>query len=59
VRVGEIGTGEAIGLGHGKSVLEHHDVADAEGVARVGAADGNPNIAWAVPLLEGDAGAFL
>jgi hypothetical protein len=50
VRVSEVGAGEAIRLRHRKSILQHHDVANAEGVARVGAADGNPNIAWAVPL---------
>src|SRR5262245_28740394 len=57
--VGEIGAGEAVWLCHRKSVLEHHDIADSESIACVGAADGDANVARTVPLLEGDTGTFL
>ena len=59
MRVDEVGAGEAVRLRHRKAVLQHHDVADAEAVARVGAADGDAEVARAVALLERDAGAFL
>src|SRR5262249_58106468 len=59
MRIEEIGAGEAVRLRHRESILQHHDVADAEAVACVGPADGNPDVARAVALVEGDAGAFL
>jgi hypothetical protein len=59
VRVGEIGAGETVRLGHRKSVLEHDDIADPERVARVRATDRNADVARAVSLLEGDAWALL
>jgi hypothetical protein len=55
----EVGAREAVRLRHRKPVLEHHDVADAECIACVRAPDGNADVARAVSLLEGDAGAFL
>ena len=59
VRVGKIGAGETIRLGHRKSVLQHHDIANAEAVAGVGAANGDSDIARPVALLHGDTWAFL
>jgi hypothetical protein len=57
--VSEIGAGETVGLGHRESVLQHHDIADAEAVAGVGAADGDPDIARSVALFHRHPGAFL
>ena len=57
--VGQVGAGETVGLGHRESVLEHHDIADAEAVAGVGATDGDPDIARSVALLHGYPWAFL
>jgi hypothetical protein len=59
VRVDEVGAGEAVRLRHRKPVLEHHDIAHAESVAGIRAADRNADVARAVSLLEGHAGAFL
>ena len=55
VRIGEVGPGEAVRLGHREVVLEDLDVADAEGLPRVRAADRDRLVAGAVARGEGDA----
>ena len=56
MRVGQIEPGKAVGLGDGKIILEHLDIARAEAVARVRAADRDSHIAWAIAANDGDAG---
>jgi hypothetical protein len=59
MRIHQIRSRKAVRLGDGEAVLQHHDVADAEAVPRIRAADGNADVARAVALLEGDARALL
>ena len=56
-RIDQVAARQAVRLRHRKAVVEDHEVADAEAVAGVGAANRDAEIARAVALLDRYAGA--
>ena len=55
-RIDQVAARQSVRLGDREAVVEDHEVADAEAVAGVGAANRNADIARSVALLDRDAG---
>ncbi len=56
MRVDQVAAREAVRLRHREAVVKDHQVADAEAVAGVGAADRDAEITRSIALLDGNAG---
>src|SRR5215467_2691384 len=59
MRVNKIAARQSVGLRDRKSIFQNNDIANAETIARIGAANGDSHVAGAVALLDGNAGTVL